>query len=221
MCGHNRYLFSWIFINLTSDLDGWHFVLKRWYVPWVCLLCCHPQRKAVLKGTVWRRGRNANFTSCCYKSTSLWLFIALIIWLQCNFNWCTHHECVFSVSLLCAQIVEVQLALQSLPKEVLGTQGEACIFFPISCRCCLCFVVFVFFGFFFRRPVCKGARFFFRSPVSFWVCLLPCSVRAQMRSFCLHTEVELLPWTAQTSEYIFLCLGIHSSVSSIWHEVLR
>lgn len=76
-------------------------------------------------------------------------------------------------------------------------------------------------GVFFRRPVCKGARFFFRSPVSFWVCLLPCSVRAQMRSFCLHTEVELLPWTAQTSEYIFLCLGIHSSVSSIWHEVLR
>lgn len=150
-CGHDRYLFDWIFIHLTSGLKGWHCVFVRLYIPgYVCYVVIHRTR-AVVKGTVRFEGEG-EMPILIAVVTNLHIIISvtfciLIIWLQCNFNWCTHHEWFFSVSLLCAQVVEVQLALQSLPKEVLDTQGEAYIFLPISCLC-LCYIAFVFFGFF-------------------------------------------------------------------------
>lgn len=114
---------------------------------------------------------------------SLWLFIFLATWHQCNFNWRTHHECFFSTSSLGTWTVKsatgvVKCEAFRLVWTVLSTQGwvRPAIFSPhqlpllfVFC----CFGVFVLFCF---HKLCSQRQlmFFFRSPVSFWVCLHPC-----------------------------------------------
>lgn len=149
-----------MFINLTSGLKGWHFVLIS------CIflgLICYSQKenvlsscviihikRAPLKGAVWRRGKNANFSSHCYKSTSLWLFISLIICLQCNFNWCTESWmcflCQFIVCSNCGSAAGIAEPSQGTP----GHSGWGLHFFPnqlpflfVLCYFCVLWVIFL------------------------------------------------------------------------------
>lgn len=126
---------------------------------------------------VWSEGEMLILIAIVTKllSQSLWLFIFLATWHQCNFNWCTHHECFFSTSSLGTWTVKsatgvVKCKAFRLVWTVLGTQGwvRPAFFSPISCLCCSCFVVLGFlFCFVFTSSAPKGSWCFFQKPSVF------------------------------------------------------